>query len=53
MQQKEKISVEQLTEEVKALLQEDFVAQIIQNNDRLQMQFLNGQNFVLTVEEIA
>lgn len=47
-----KISVRDLTEEITLLIKEDIVATYTEEEDALQVHFLNGQNFRIKVEEI-
>lgn len=47
-----KISVKDLTEELTLLIKEDLVATYTEEADALQVHFLNGQNFRISVEEI-
>lgn len=47
-----KISVRDLTEEVSLLIREDIVATYTEEEDALQIHFLNGQNFRVKIEEI-
>ena len=47
-----KISVRDLTEEITLLIKEDIVATYTEEEDALQVHFLNGQNFRISVEEI-
>ena len=50
--QDNKISVRDLTEEITLLIKEDIVATYTEEEDALQVHFLNGQNFRISVEEI-
>ena len=47
-----KISVKDLTEEITLLIKEDIVATYTEEEDALQIHFINGQNFRVKVEEI-
>ena len=47
-----KISVKDLTEEITLLIKEEIVATYTEEDDALQVHFLNGQNFRIKVEEI-
>ena len=47
-----KISVKDLTEEITLLIKEEIVATYTEEEDALQVHFLNGQNFRIKVEEI-
>ena len=47
-----KISVRDLTEEITLLIKEEIVATYTEEEDALQVHFLNGQNFRIKVEEI-
>ena len=47
-----KISVRDLTGEITLLIKEDIVATYTEEEDALQVHFLNGQNFRISVEEI-
>ena len=47
-----KISVKALTEEITLLIKEDLVATFTEEDSALQVHFLNGQNFRISVEEI-
>ena len=47
-----KISVRDLTEEITLLIKEDIVATYTEEEDALQIHFINGQNFRVKVEEI-
>lgn len=46
------ISVKDLTEEITLLIKEEIVATYTEEEDALQVHFLNGQNFRIKVEEI-
>ena len=46
-----KISVKDLTEEITLLIKEEIVATYTEEEDALQVHFLNGQNFRIKVEE--
>ena len=43
---------EELLEEVKVVLQDEFVAEIKEENGTLVMRFVNGQSFRLTLDEV-
>ena len=45
------ITKDGLTEEIKAAMEDVFVAKINVTDGKIEMQFVNGQSFVLTVEE--
>ena len=47
-----KISVKDLTEELTLLIKDDIVATYTEEEDALQIHFINGQNFRVKVEEI-
>ena len=47
-----KISVKDLTEEISLLIKEEIVATYTEEEDALQIHFINGQNFRVKVEEI-
>ena len=47
-----KVSVKDLTEEITLLIKEEIVATYTEEDDALQVHFLNGQNFRIKVEEI-
>ncbi len=47
-----KISVRDLTEEITLLIKEEIVATYTEEDSALQVHFLNGQNFRISVEEI-
>ena len=49
--QKSKISVRELTEEIMNLIKDEIVATYSENENALQIHFLNGQNFRVAVEE--
>ena len=51
-QENTKISVKSLTEELTLLIKEDIVATYTEEEDALQIHFINGQNFRVKVEEI-
>ena len=46
------ISVRDLTEEITLLVKDEIVATYTEEEDALQVHFLNGQNFRIKVEEI-
>ena len=46
------ISVRDLTEEITLLVKDEIVATYTEEESALQMHFLNGQNFRISVEEI-
>ena len=46
------ISVKDLTEEFTLLIKDEIVATYTEEEDALQVHFLNGQNFRIKVEEI-
>ncbi len=48
---KTKISVKDLTEEITLLIKEGIVAMYTEKEDSLQVHFLNGQNFRIRIEE--
>jgi hypothetical protein len=48
----QKISVQDLTEEITLLIKEEIVAMYTEEETALQVHFLNGQNFRISVEEI-
>ena len=47
-----KISVKDLTEEITLLIKDEIVATYTEEEDALQIHFINGQNFRVKVEEI-
>ena len=47
-----KISVKDLAEEITLLIKDEIVATYTEEEDALQVHFLNGQNFRIKVEEI-
>jgi hypothetical protein len=47
-----KISVRDLTEEITLLIKDEIVATYTEEDSALQVHFLNGQNFRISVEEI-
>ena len=47
-----KISVRDLTEEFTLLIKDEIVATYTEEDSALQVHFLNGQNFRISVEEI-
>ena len=47
-----KISVKDLTEEITLLIKDEIVATYTEEDSALQVHFLNGQNFRISVEEI-
>lgn len=47
-----KISVKDLTEEITLLVREEIVATYTEEENGLQIHFINGQNFRLSVEEM-
>lgn len=51
-QENTKISVKDLTEELTLLIKDDIVATYTEEEDALQIHFINGQNFRVKVEEI-
>ena len=50
--QENKISVKDLTEEITFLMREEIVATYTEQENGLQVHFLNGQNFLVEVKEI-
>ena len=48
----ERISVRALTEEVTFLMRENVVATYTEEDEALQVHFINGQNFRIAVEEM-
>ena len=46
------ISVRDLTEEITLLIKDEIVATYTEEETALQMHFLNGQNFRISIEEI-
>ncbi len=46
-----KISVRELTEEVTQLIKDEIVATYTQDDNMLQMRFVNGQKFRIRLEE--
>ena len=50
--QETKISVRDLAEEITLLIKDELVATYTEEEDALQVHFLNGQNFRIRVEEI-
>ena len=47
-----KISVKDLTEEITLLVKDEIVATYTEEENALQVHFLNGQNFRISVEEM-
>lgn len=47
-----RISVRDLTEEITLLIKEEIVATYTEEENALQVHFLNGQNFRIKVEEM-
>ena len=47
-----KISVKDLTEEVTLLIKDEIVATYTEEDSALQVHFLNGQHFRISIEEI-
>lgn len=47
-----KISVRDLTEEIKLLIKDEIVAKYTEEETALEVHLLNGQNFRISVEEI-
>ena len=47
-----KISVRDLTEEITLLIKDEIVATYTEEENALQVHFLNGQNFRISVEEM-
>ncbi|MBQ2701484.1 MAG: hypothetical protein IJF64_00695 [Clostridia bacterium] len=48
-----KIKTEELIQQIKKLLNEEFVAEIINDEDIILLRFTNGQIFKLTIKEMA
>ena len=46
------ISVEELMEEISVLIQDEIVAQFQKEKNCLNIEFLNGQKFCVTIEEV-
>ena len=53
MQEEEKIKIENLTQEIREALKDIFVAQIRKRGTELEIEFINGQRFTLTLFENA
>ena len=47
-----KISVRDITEEITLLIKDEIVATYTEEENALQVHFLNGQNFRISVEEM-
>lgn len=47
-----KIERQNLTKEIQSLLKDEFVAEITESDDTLTLSFLNGQKFMVAVQEI-
>lgn len=47
-----KIKREELLEELKIAIEDIFVAGITKTEGQIRLQFLNGQQFLLTIEEV-
>ena len=47
-----KISVKDLTEEITLLIKDEIVATYTEEDSALQVHFLNGQHFRISIEEI-
>ncbi len=47
-----KIEVKSLTAEIKAAISDVFVAQVTENQGEILLQFVNGQKFILSLQEI-
>ena len=47
-----KFSVRDLTEEITLLIKEEIVATYTEEDSALQVHFLNGQNFRISIDEI-
>ena len=52
MENKSKISVQELTEEIIVMLKDEFVATCKWQESQIELHFLNGQRFHVSVEEI-
>ena len=52
MEDNQKISVKDLTEEIRVLIKDEIVATYKEEEDAIQMYFLSGQNFRVKVEEL-
>ncbi len=50
--QQTRISVRDLTEEITLLIEDEIVATYTEEENALQVHFLNGQNFRIKVEEM-
>ena len=50
--QESRISVEELTEEITLLIKDEIVATYTEEENALQVHFLNGQSFRIVVEEV-
>ncbi len=51
MDDKEKILVKELSEEIRLLVKDNFIAKIFETEDGFAMEFLNGQKFIVSVKE--
>ena len=51
MEQDKRIEAEELLQEIKISLKDDFVASVRKRGDELVLQFTNGQKFAVTVWE--
>ena len=52
MENNQKISVRDLTEEITLLIKDEIVATYTDEENALQVHFLNGQSFRISVEEM-
>lgn len=50
--EEQRISVKDLTEEIALLIREEIVATYTEEENGLQIHFINGQNFHILVEEM-
>lgn len=48
----DKTSVENFTLELKMAMEDIFIAKIAQTDNKIKVQFLSGQEFVVSVEEV-
>ena len=53
MQEEEKIKIENLIQEIQTALKDILIARIIKRGVELDIEFINGQNFTLTLFENA
>ncbi len=50
-QQNKSITIQQLTKEISLLIRDEFIATYKEEDTKLHIHFLNGQNFLIEIQE--